>query len=45
VAAPVSADSTEANEEAPMPVNFQICIDCADPPRLAEFWANALGVN
>jgi hypothetical protein len=24
-------------------VSFQICIDCADPDRLARFWASALG--
>ncbi len=26
-----------------MAVTFQICIDCADPGRLARFWADALG--
>ncbi|MET0695717.1 MAG: VOC family protein [Propionibacteriaceae bacterium] len=26
-----------------MGVNFQLCIDCADPDRLAHFWAAALG--
>src|SRR5215475_12990995 len=27
----------------PMPVRFQLVIDCADPDRLARFWASALG--
>lgn len=26
-----------------MPVKLQVTVDCADPPRLAEFWAAALG--
>jgi hypothetical protein len=26
-----------------MPVHFQLVIDCADPDRLAHFWAPALG--
>jgi hypothetical protein len=26
-----------------MPVRFQLVIDCADPDRLARFWATALG--
>jgi catechol 2,3-dioxygenase-like lactoylglutathione lyase family enzyme len=26
-----------------MPVRFQLVIDCADPDRLARFWADALG--
>ncbi len=26
-----------------MPVRFQLVIDCADPDRLARFWAAALG--
>jgi hypothetical protein len=26
-----------------MPVRFQMVIDCADPDRLARFWAEALG--
>lgn len=26
-----------------MPVRFQLVIDCADPDRLAHFWADALG--
>jgi hypothetical protein len=26
-----------------MAASFQICIDCADPDRLARFWASALG--
>lgn len=26
-----------------MPVHFQLVIDCADPDRLARFWADALG--
>ena len=26
-----------------MPVKFQMVIDCADPNRLARFWADALG--
>jgi Glyoxalase-like domain len=26
-----------------MAVRFQICVDCADPDRLARFWASALG--
>jgi hypothetical protein len=26
-----------------MPARFQVTIDCADPARLAEFWALALG--
>lgn len=26
-----------------MAVPYKICIDCADPHRLAAFWANALG--
>jgi hypothetical protein len=26
-----------------MPVHFQLVIDCADPDRLARFWAAALG--
>jgi hypothetical protein len=26
-----------------MAVSFQICVDCADPDRLARFWASALG--
>ncbi|MBA3308985.1 MAG: VOC family protein [Nocardioidaceae bacterium] len=26
-----------------MTANFQVCIDCADPDRLARFWASALG--
>ncbi len=26
-----------------MTASFQICIDCADPHRLARFWASALG--
>jgi hypothetical protein len=25
-----------------MPVRFKVCIDCADPHRLAAFWADAL---
>jgi hypothetical protein len=25
-----------------MPVNFQLTVDCADPDRLARFWAEAL---
>ena len=28
-----------------MPVRFQIAVDCADPNRLAEFWAEALGYD
>ena len=27
----------------PVPVRFQLVIDCADPDRLARFWAAALG--
>ena len=27
----------------PVPVRFQLVIDCADPARLAQFWAAALG--
>src|SRR5260370_21049149 len=27
----------------PVPVRFQFVIDCADPDRLARFWAAALG--
>src|SRR5882757_2637527 len=30
-------------ERNPMPVRFQLVIDCADPDRLARFWAAALG--
>ncbi|GAA2293765.1 VOC family protein [Glycomyces scopariae] len=26
-----------------MAVKFKICIDCADPHRLADFWAGAMG--
>lgn len=26
-----------------MAVSFQVVVDCADPPRLARFWADALG--
>jgi hypothetical protein len=26
-----------------VPVRFQLVIDCADPDRLARFWAAALG--
>jgi hypothetical protein len=26
-----------------MPVKYQVTIDCADPDRLARFWAHALG--
>ena len=26
-----------------MPVRYQLVIDCADPDRLARFWAAALG--
>ncbi|MCC3765397.1 VOC family protein [Glycomyces sp. TRM65418] len=26
-----------------MPVHFKICVDCADPHRLAAFWAEAMG--
>jgi hypothetical protein len=26
-----------------MPVRYQLVIDCADPERLAQFWAGALG--
>jgi hypothetical protein len=29
--------------EEPVPVRFQLVIDCADPDRLARFWAAALG--
>jgi hypothetical protein len=28
-----------------MPVRFQLVIDCADPDRLARFWAAALGYD
>lgn len=28
-----------------MPVRFQIAVDCVDPNRLAEFWAEALGYD
>src|SRR5262245_36872464 len=30
-------------EEEPMPVRFQLVIDCVAPDRLARFWAQALG--
>jgi hypothetical protein len=30
-------------EEEPVPFRFQLVIDCADPDRLARFWAAALG--
>src|SRR5882724_7918665 len=30
-------------ERNPMPVRFQLVLDCADPDRLARFWAVALG--
>jgi hypothetical protein len=30
-------------ERNPMPVRFQLVLDCADPDRLARFWAAALG--
>jgi glyoxalase superfamily protein len=30
-------------ERNPVPVRFQLVIDCADPDRLARFWAAALG--
>jgi Glyoxalase-like domain len=30
-------------ERKPVPVRFQLVIDCADPDRLARFWAAALG--
>ena len=29
----------------PVPVRFQLVIDCADPDRLARFWAAALGYD
>jgi hypothetical protein len=28
-----------------MPISFQVVIDCADPERLARFWASALGYD
>jgi len=38
------AEATRAaRERKPMPVRFQLVIDCADPDRLARFWAAALG--
>ena len=30
-------------ERKPVPVRFQLVIDCADPDRLTRFWAAALG--
>ena len=30
-------------EESPWPSGFQLVIDCANPDRLARFWAAALG--
>src|ERR1700753_2192528 len=32
-----------APEEEPVPVRFQLVIDCTDPDRLARCWAGALG--
>src|ERR1700753_2848738 len=37
------AASAAAPEEEPVPVRFQLVIDCTDPDRLARFWAAALG--
>jgi hypothetical protein len=35
--------ATRAAWRKPVPVRFQLVIDCADPDRLARFWAAALG--
>jgi len=34
---------SRALRRKPVPVPFQLVIDCADPDRLARFWAAALG--
>src|SRR6202046_4884286 len=35
--------ATRGLEGKPVPVRYQLVIDCADPDRLARFWAAALG--
>jgi hypothetical protein len=37
------AEPARAAWKEPMPVRFQLVIDCAGPDRLARFWAAALG--
>src|SRR6202046_305537 len=35
--------ATRGLEGKPVPVRYQLVIDCADPDRMARFWAAALG--